>query len=107
MLVPTVAINSFLETTIYKFLKQSFNFRDDFQNMCICFRFLPGYYRTMINGPVDLPSYQPSILLVPETLPMTFTERLKNIIIYAVLNRDVSPIRLLFQNLLKYLCSRA
>ena len=70
--------------------------------MCVCFRFLPGYYRTMINGPVDLPSYQPSILLVPEALPMTFTERLKNMIIYAVLNRDVSS----SQNSLKYLWSR-
>ena len=44
----------------------------------------------MINGAVDLPSYQPSIFHVPETLPMTFTERLTNTLIYTVLNRDVS-----------------
>ena len=59
-------------------------------NTLIPFRFLPAYFRTFINGAVDLPSYQPSNFLVPETLPMTFTERLKNTLIYTVLNRDVS-----------------
>ena len=59
-------------------------------NISILFRFLPAYFRTFINEAVDLPSYQPSNFLVPETLPMTFTERVKNTLIYTVLNRDVS-----------------
>ena len=47
-----------------------------------------------IPGFVGLPSYQPFIFLVPESMPMTFTERLKSTLLYIAFSRKVVHVNL-------------
>ena len=53
-------------------------------------RFLPGFVPSAIPGFVGLPSYQPSPLVTPQTMPMSFTDRLLSTLMYIAIKKEVT-----------------